>query len=707
MSNALTEIVDYISEKLTQPGKPSAGAAYLRDNFEVHEIPRLVDVSFQIIQMHFTKATSETPAGECRLTTVSSAIGNRICTHDENDGIFTKWDREVRLGDLFIEAYFNTGYVDLYYPQMRDSFHIVSATSKWTDLWEIDTETIINNLKGTVTDKPPLITDMMQMHRHEEEPVIKGRTKDDPLDTEAIFVKAINKLQRTGWKVNTTILDAMLKDYKNFISFEEIEDNKPKELKRRSKLIEWAFITKKAEHLRDQTFYQFLEADYRGRLYYSEPFLNFQGSDIARGILQFARPKPMDQHGLQWLAIHTACSYNQSYSRNEIPEWCTKDYACYLDKEGLDSISVDKMTLEDRITWTNENMDWIREAGVECKFYHEAEKTISFLACCLEWHEFHVAEASGSIHRTHLPIPIDGSNNGWQHLGAISKDTMTGELVGLVPVNIQKDFYVQTAKELYSLVDGELKDILDRMPMKHIRKGISKRGSMTRAYSAGAAKIGENMWFDCKTEDFHEKYGLTEEDCMAFAKILIKAINNVCPGPLDTMKYFQTLAALAVGEKGDKLKWTTPSGFDVVYTCNHVKSAKTKGTISGYVKYNKLGRVTHVAQLETEFPDMRGFMCGISPNYIHSMDAAHMANVIDKWNGDFGAVHDSFSTHAPDVELLLAHTKREFIDMYDKENFYKEIEHQLLEDVDDVIPNRPELGTLNIEEIQDSDYFFA
>ena len=36
---------------------------------------------------------------------------------------------------------------------------------------------------------------------------------------------------------------------------------------------------------------------------------------------------------------------------------------------------------------------------------------------------------------------------------------------------------------------------MDIMPMKHIRKGISKRGSMTRAYSAGDSKIGENMWF--------------------------------------------------------------------------------------------------------------------------------------------------------------------------------------------------------------------
>ena len=60
-------------------------------------------------------------------------------------------------------------------------------------------------------------------------------------------------------------------------------------------------------------------------------------------------------------------------------------------------------------------------------------------------------------------------------------------------MSIQYDFYVQTAKELYNLTEDEhLKSILSKMPMKHIRKGISKRGSMTRAYSAGAQKIGEN-----------------------------------------------------------------------------------------------------------------------------------------------------------------------------------------------------------------------
>ena len=623
-------------------------------------------------------------------------------------GIFRQWEKNVRVGDLFVEAYYNTGFVDLYYPRMMKSFHVVLATTKWTELAEIDTTTIKHNIKGTVEYKPPPISTMMQMHTHEEEPVIKGSNSWDMLDTSATWVKAINKLQRTGWRINGRVLEAMLANTDDFISREKIEDNKPKELKRRSKVIEWAFITKKAKYLEDKTFYQMMEADYRGRLYYAEPFLNFQGSDLARGLLKFARAKPMDEYGLYWLSIHTACSFNQSYSIDEIPDWCSADYHSYLRDENLDSISVDKMTLDDRVQWTKENLEWILDAGRDKIFYHKSEKVISFLACCIEWYDYVKAKEMGQIYRTHLPIPIDGSNNGWQHLGAISKDEKTGELVGLIPTEIQKDFYVQTAKELYRLTeDGELKDLLDRMPMKHIRKGISKRGSMTRAYSAGATKIAENMWWDCKTEDYDEKYGITEENCKALAKILIKAINNVCPGPLKTMGYLQSLAAVAITQGSATLKWSTPSGFPVEYKSYYSKKCKTLGTISGYHKYRSDCRVNHVAQVYTDFPDVRGFMCGISPNYIHSMDAAHMALVVDKWNGDFGAVHDSFSTHAPDVELLLGQTKREFIDMYDVTNYYQTIEDYLVKDISEVTTDRPELGDLNIEEIQDSDYFFA
>ena len=210
----------------------------------------------------------------------------------------------------------------------------------------------------------------------------------------------------------------------------------------------------KAKGLKDKdTFYQSVEVDYRGRIYYNEAFLNFQGSDLARGMLQFARKKPMTAEGLWWLAVHTACCYNKSYNKDEIPEWCEADYASYLEEEGLESISVDKFTLEDRVRWTNENMHIIVEAGRTQYLFvddsDKAEKPISFLSSCIEWYDYSEATAANRIHFTHLPIPIDGSNNGWQHLGAMSKDRKTGNLVGLTEQEIQVDFYVKTAMALY------------------------------------------------------------------------------------------------------------------------------------------------------------------------------------------------------------------------------------------------------------------
>ena len=333
-----------------------------------------------------------------------------------------------------------------------------------------------------------------------------------------------------------------------------------------------------------------------------------------------------------------------------------------------------------------------------------------------------------------------------------------------MPVNIQKDFYVQTAKEHIAInQDDRLQEILDAMPMKSIRKGISKRGSMTRAYSAGAKKISENMYFDCYTEEYHEEYGITEEDCDKFAKLLIKAIDSVCPGPLQTMTYLQYLAGYQLGEyarvdvDGEKvdpkvlrilkerqkelylkersdeedeelneirvklkshsstlikgegkstLSWYTPSGFTVVYENWVSRKVDYKGTISGYMPNNKQpGRVNHSTQEYTNVPDARGFMCGISPNYIHSQDAAHMAIVIDEWNGDFGAVHDSFSTHACDVDRLLLLTKDVFVRMYDNGNYFDVIRKNLTNNNDDV--DQPSLGTLDIGGIYDSEYFFA
>jgi len=293
----------------------------------------------------------------------------------------------------------------------------------------------------------------------------------------------------------------------------------------------------------------------------------------------------------------------------------------------------------------------------------------------------------------------------------MSKDAQAGELVSLVPTKIQKDFYVAVAKALVPLMPEWFAE--RNIPMKHIRKGITKRGSMTRAYSAGKHRIAENMYSDCHMEGYTTKYNITEEDCNVLAGNLINAINSVCVGPLKTAKYLQKIAEHELNSGRDTLTWVTPSGFPVIYKAYLQHEFKQRGTIRG-ITGNKDGRVMHVVRVNIlskdtseKVPCRRSFASGISPNVTHSYDAAHMANTIVSFDGPFAAVHDSYSTHASDVDFLQETTKRTFQAQYDVENFFDVLRGNLMEHEDTFDVSAPKLGTLDLKQLTNSDYFFC
>ena len=625
--------------------------------------------------------------GEVYLTNVSILIGQNICSALGED-VFDDLDMadeqrvymrkiHLALGDLALEALYQTGAVIL--ERNGDGAYIVVPV--------LEENAPPPPLSGT-TDEPKSILSLYQEHGR---PVIKGWNRSRNEEFKELFetphIRSLDKLQRQGWLINEDVY-AIVKDNPP-IPYDGDEEL----LQKQSDSKQYAFdsIMLRAEELRGKPFYQYVECDYRGRIYYSEHFMNFQGHDYARGMMLFEKPKPVTEKGLAWLARFTANCYNESFPISDIPLWCTTDYHSYLRDEGLDSISVDKMTMEDRRIWTYMNMD---------KIIHnfdllDCEKPVSFLACCFEWRKYH---ENPEHFFSRLPIPIDGSNNGWQHLAAISKDSQAGRLVGLVPVDIQEDFYVRAAKALIDIVPDwfEARD----MPMKHIRKGISKRGSMTRAYSAGAKKIAENMWLDCRTYGFHDMYDITEQDCFKLAQGLVKAIDLVCPGPLATMKFLQAAAMAELKTQQTKyMKWETPSGFPVTYLAPYKVRDRFRNVIKG------IGQISHRVVLPTDRPDIQKFMSGISPNFIHSLDASHMCLVLDRWNGAFGGVHDSFSTHANDVDDLQQLTKEVFIEMYADDDNYQGIKNRILTEDD---PNLTRsMGDLNIREVMNSDYFFS
>ena len=329
---AFNKVVDYLKEKVraTSPTHPKAntGAQLLRlyPQFE-EEAEYLLDKAIHTLQVLFTRDETQNPAGTALLTNASQKIGSTVGRRIKYEPIPTR--TQLRLGDLFIEALYNCGYVDLYYPQRRDASHVVSASAEWQRLGDMASCKERTNLYATVTDKPEDITGPTQNVKGVDYCIIKGR--NTPIEIHAPWLRSINKLQQTGWRINQRVLDTMIKNKDLFISEDPIEDNVAKEQKRRSKLVEWGYLTAKAKKAYDEDcFYQYVDVDYRGRIYYIESFLNFQGSDLARGIMQFARAKPMTKEGLYWLAIHTASIFNMSYNIDEIPDWCEEDYTSYL-----------------------------------------------------------------------------------------------------------------------------------------------------------------------------------------------------------------------------------------------------------------------------------------------------------------------------------------------------------------------------------------
>lgn len=659
----------------------------------------LKSMEHMVIQAHqVINVLTETKKGitKGKLTNISSKIGESVISTKR---VVYKEDIEeaIRIGDFFIEAFLNLKFLTIKPPPPKSRLPVeVVLDGSWPGV--LAEEKVVMALKGVWSKKPADIKGATQTVRFKDGPVYNYKLikrwdekldgfVSELIDTQAF--QAVNRLQQTPWTVNEFVWDVVSKQPHMFYQ----DDCKSDE--NQSKYIDYMYTINKAKALIGEEFYFAADMDYRSRIYFKESYLNFQGSDLARGLLTFYDKKLVTEVGLRWMKIHAAASYNASYRIGEIPTWCSSDYKTHLTKEGLTDISVDKMTLRDRELWCDNNKELIYET-IQDKKLHDCEKPVAFLGICLELTRYW--DSSGPYYSS-LPIPVDGSNNGWQHLGAISKDIQTGGLVGLSPIEIQNDFYVQTAKRLKEITkDPERSLILATMPMKAIRKAISKRGSMTRAYSAGASSIAENMYNDVHKEAYDVKYGITEEHCKGFARDLIKAIKDVCPGPLETMKYLQQIAATKLAEGWCYLRWKTPAGFPVFYYNNYERERKIKSAIKGYTG----DRVTHIFKELSDVPNNRGFACGISPNFIHSQDASHMQLVINKYGGSFGAVHDSFSTHADSVDELVDITKQVFIKMYDHRNYFDHIADRFEVDL-----KQPTLGTLDIKGVVNSDYFFA
>jgi len=184
------------------------------------------------------------------------------------------------------------------------------------------------------------------------------------------------------------------------------------------------------EMLDFERFYFVWRMDFRGRLYPQQTLLNPQSGDMPKSLLLFAKKKPLNEEGKRWFFIHGANCYGE----------------------------VDKEIFDKRVVWVEKNHDAILSCAKDYRkenFWKEASDPFKFLAWCFEY-ECYIN--SPDSFTTGIPVAIDGSNNGFQHITALLKDVDGAKKVNVLPSYDEEDSLKMS--DLYAEVAIELKFIM-------------------------------------------------------------------------------------------------------------------------------------------------------------------------------------------------------------------------------------------------------
>ena len=402
------------------------------------DLKDIIDTSWDSLAKFCIRSRGNTFSASVKLTFASTTIGQRICKKLEIEPTLRN---QLGLGDLIIETFLQEGLVDVY----REYAGIKAP-------YMVRIVKMVNGIKptliGTFFDKPEPLHGLFSKLTGES--YIKGWSDNaafkEILGTD--HIKSVEKLRQTGWAINTAVLRVLnrnappnqltLVDSDGVITDYPLDKEPPRvsgnmhhmdgtlflgrqdaKLQRIiSKYFEYHQIISKAKMVLEKgnKFWQEVSCDYRGREYYAESFLEYQGSDNARSLFLFQEPFVVTERGMFWFYVHAANSYNESFTVEQLKKekFAETDYQKHLADEGLDTISVDKMTIQDRYNWTQSRIDQILDWGRESNLRDEAEKPYAFLAVCIEIFKAYLAKIKGVSYQSQLPIPIDGSNNGKQ-----------------------------------------------------------------------------------------------------------------------------------------------------------------------------------------------------------------------------------------------------------------------------------------------------
>jgi DNA-directed RNA polymerase len=534
---------------------------------------------------------------------------------------------------------------------------------------------------------------------------------------------AVNALQRTAWRINDRMLDVVLTLAKEGgDAGEEIVgpgfDTKPKvpewllpemtveqmtaqqEQQFRAwklRLAEWYTqrkikgsrynrfysATRTAETFRDAPSLHFVYfADTRGRLYPYTYGVSPQGSDLQKALLEFAEGKPLvTPAAVRWFLI-----------------------------QGANKYGFDKADLHARAIWAEDRHElWMHLAAdpINHREWLQADKPLQFLAWVLEYADW---KEQGQDFLSRLPVSMDGSCNGLQNLSAMLRDEVGGAATNLTANDTMADIYQIVADKTIDRIKAHVPEtpeegVFRERWLKHgITRKVVKRTVMTTPYGVTQQSACKYVVSDYLMHT--PAAGFDRKEWRGAALFLMKflwpAIGDVVVKGREIMAWLKTgsrkIAKAFKKSEEPVIWWVTPSGFPASQCYFEMEYHQVRTHLHGTERIRMY--------TETDDPDVNHHTTGMAPNFVHSLDAAHLhltaaAAKVAGINA-LAMIHDDYGTHAADAEKLYSIIRERFVWMYEQHDPLRALQakYQLLG-----VP--PERGNLDIKEVLQSDFFFS
>jgi DNA-directed RNA polymerase len=525
---------------------------------------------------------------------------------------------------------------------------------------------------------------------------LKNNEKDQRIYAEAAIesgdmeqmMRGLDVLGKTAWRINRPVFDVMLEawntgeEFANLPALDPVIDIPPEPvstddpMKRRL----WLKSVKAAENeksglhsvrcfmnfqleiaraFRDQTFYFPHNIDFRGRAYPMPTYLNHMGADHMRGMLRFAKGKALGEKGLFWLKVHLSNVFG-----------------------------FDKASLQEREDFATKNLEHIFDSADNPlngnRWWLQAEDPWQCLATCFEL-KAALSSPDPAAYVSHLPVHQDGTCNGLQHYAALGGDTWGAQQVNLLPGDRPADVYSAVAELVQKDITRELADgneFAQALDGKITRK-VVKQTVMTNVYGVtfvGAKKQVQKQ-LDSLYPDIESETGVGPAVLASYvaAKIFI-ALSTMFRGAHDIQNWLGEIGgrvcramtpeqldriAKAAGELMETKKKTQREGEDemaaqfrntLVWTTPLRMPVVQPYRKSGTRMISTCMQDLVLTNVDPDDPvNRRKQLQAFPPNFIHSLDASHMmlsALECSAIGLTFAAVHDSFWTHAADVDSM-------------------------------------------------------